>query len=164
MRRDTIFRIASMTKPITAAAAMILVEECRLRLDDPVDELLPELADRRVLRSSTARSTTPCRRDRPITLRDLLTFRLGLGAVMVFAPAAPDPEGDGGGGRAPARSADARAGRIDARLGESAAGAPAGRALALPHRLRRPRRADRPRLGQSRSERSCASASSSRSA
>jgi Beta-lactamase len=44
MRRDTIFRIASLTKPITAAAAMILVEECRLRLDDPVDEWLPELA------------------------------------------------------------------------------------------------------------------------
>ena len=37
MRRDTIFRIASMTKPITAAAAMILVEEARLRLDDPVE-------------------------------------------------------------------------------------------------------------------------------
>ena len=39
MRRDTIFRIASMTKPITAVAAMILVEECRLRLDEPVDRL-----------------------------------------------------------------------------------------------------------------------------
>src|SRR5215470_9989861 len=50
MRRDTIFRIASMTKPMVAAAAMILVEECRLRLDDPVDDLLPELAHRRVLR------------------------------------------------------------------------------------------------------------------
>jgi len=50
MRRDTIFRIASMTKPITAAAAMILVEECTLRLDEPVDRLLPELAERRVLK------------------------------------------------------------------------------------------------------------------
>src|SRR5215211_1245620 len=50
MRRDTIFRISSMTKPITAAAVMILVEECKLRLDEPVDRLLPELADRRVLR------------------------------------------------------------------------------------------------------------------
>src|SRR5207249_11440926 len=48
MQRDTLFRISSMTKPITAAAAMILVEECRLRLDEPVDRLLPELADRRV--------------------------------------------------------------------------------------------------------------------
>ena len=51
MRRDTIFRIASMTKPITAAAAMILVEECKLRLDEPVDPWLPELADRKVLRA-----------------------------------------------------------------------------------------------------------------
>ena len=47
MQRDTIFRIASMTKPVTAAAAMILVEQCKLRLDDPVDALLPELANRR---------------------------------------------------------------------------------------------------------------------
>jgi CubicO group peptidase (beta-lactamase class C family) len=84
MRRDTIFRIASLTKPITAAAAMILVEECKLRLDDPVDEWLPELADRRVLRSidSPLDDTVPAQRS--ITLRDLLTFRLGLGAVMVF--------------------------------------------------------------------------------
>src|SRR4051812_32825893 len=51
MRRDTVFRIASLTKPVVAAAAMILVEECRLRLDDAVEPWLPELADRRVLRS-----------------------------------------------------------------------------------------------------------------
>jgi CubicO group peptidase (beta-lactamase class C family) len=58
MRRDTIFRIASMTKPITAAAAMILVEECTLRLDEPVDPWLPELADLRVSNSiSGPRST-----------------------------------------------------------------------------------------------------------
>ena len=84
MQHDTIFRIASMTKPVTAAAAMILVEECRLRLDDPVDELLPELANRRVLRSieSEIDDTVPARR--AITLRDLLTFRLGYGAIMVF--------------------------------------------------------------------------------
>ena len=50
MRRDTIFRITSMTKPVTAVAAMILIEECRLRLDEPVDRWLPELADHRVLR------------------------------------------------------------------------------------------------------------------
>ena len=84
MRRDTIFRIASLTKPITAAAAMILVEQCKLRLDDPVDPWLPELADRKVLRDidSALDDTVPAHR--PITLRDLLTFRLGLGAVMVF--------------------------------------------------------------------------------
>lgn len=82
MRRNTIFRIASMTKPITAAAAMILVEECRLRLDEPVDDLLPELADRQVLKriDGPLEETVPA--NRPITLRDLLTFRLGIGAVM----------------------------------------------------------------------------------
>ena len=84
MQRDTIFRIASMTKPVTAAAAMILVEQCKLRLDDPVDELLPELANRRVLKSleSPIDDTVPAKR--PITLRDLLTFTFGLGAVMVW--------------------------------------------------------------------------------
>lgn len=84
MRRDTIFRIASVTKPVTAVAAMILVEEAKLRLDDPVDRSLPELADRKVLRSieSPIDDTVPA--NRPITLRDLLTFRLGHGAVMVF--------------------------------------------------------------------------------
>jgi CubicO group peptidase (beta-lactamase class C family) len=82
IRRDTIFRIASMTKPITAAAAMILVEECKLRLDEPVDRLLPELANRRVLKSLDAplADTEPAKR--PITLRDLLTFRLGFGIPM----------------------------------------------------------------------------------
>ena len=63
MRRDTIFRIASLSKPITAAAAMMLVEDGKLRLDDPVDKWLPELADRRVLRDDRMRrSTIPCRR------------------------------------------------------------------------------------------------------
>ena len=89
MQRDTIFRIASMTKPVTAAAAMILVEQCKLRLDDPVDGLLPELANRRVLKSleSPIDDTVPARR--PITLRDLLTFTFGLGAVMVWPPRHP---------------------------------------------------------------------------
>ena len=50
MRRDVIFRIASLTKPIVAVAAMILVEERKLRLDDAVDDFLPELANRRVLK------------------------------------------------------------------------------------------------------------------
>jgi len=84
MRRDAIFRIASMTKPVTAAAAMILVEDGVLRLDDPVDAFLPELANRKVLRSieSELDDTVPARR--AITLRDLLTFRLGMGALMVW--------------------------------------------------------------------------------
>lgn len=89
MRRDTIFRLASIGKPITAAAAMILVEDGKLGLDDPVDPFLPELADRRVLRTleSPLDDTVPARR--PITLRDLLTLRAGIGAVMVFPPKYP---------------------------------------------------------------------------
>ncbi|GCE30302.1 serine hydrolase [Dictyobacter alpinus] len=85
MRRDTIFRISSMTKPIIAVAAMILVEECKLRLDEPVDTLLPELAERRVLKwlDGPLDDTIPA--ERSITLRDLLTFRMGFGQ-MVAAP------------------------------------------------------------------------------
>ena len=82
MRRDTIFRIASMTKAITAAAVMMLVEDGKFRLDEPVDRLLPELANRRVLRRLDADvdDTVPARR--PVTVEDLLTFRCGLGMVL----------------------------------------------------------------------------------
>jgi CubicO group peptidase (beta-lactamase class C family) len=88
--RDSIFRIASMTKPMTAVAALILVEECKLRLDDPVDRLLPELADRTVLvdgRGPIDGATVPAHR--PITLHDVLTFRLGWG--MDFEAPWPQP-------------------------------------------------------------------------
>ncbi|HKN98325.1 MAG TPA: serine hydrolase domain-containing protein, partial [Pseudonocardiaceae bacterium] len=81
IRAETIFRIASMTKPVVAVAAMILVEECRLRLDDPVDDLLPELAGRRVLVSVDGPLADTVPAARPITLRDLLTFRLGFGML-----------------------------------------------------------------------------------
>jgi CubicO group peptidase (beta-lactamase class C family) len=89
MRRDTVFRIASMTKPITAAATMVLVEECKLRLGEPVDRLLPELADRKVLRrlEGPLDDTVPARRS--ITVRDLLTFRLGYGLVMAPPDSTP---------------------------------------------------------------------------
>ncbi len=84
MARDSIFRITSMTKPVTAAAAMILVEEGKLRLDDPLDRWLPELAKRKVLLAIDApiHQTVPARR--AITLRDLLTFRCGYGMIPVF--------------------------------------------------------------------------------
>ena len=80
---DSIFRISSVTKPVVAALAMQLVDEGLLRLDDPVDRLLRELSDRRVLRdpSGPIEDTVPA--DRPITVRDVLEFRLGLG--MDFA-------------------------------------------------------------------------------
>ena len=84
MQRDTIFRAGSIVKPVTAAAAMLLVEDCRLRLDDPVDTWLPELANRRVLRTlaSSLDDTVPAQR--AITLRDLLTSRMGFGSVMAM--------------------------------------------------------------------------------
>ena len=82
IRRDTIFRISSMSKPIAAAAAMLLVEECRLRLDEPVDRLLPELADRKVLKRLDGPLDETVPASRPISLRDLLTLRMGLGYVM----------------------------------------------------------------------------------
>jgi CubicO group peptidase (beta-lactamase class C family) len=84
LRRDAIFRIASLTKPVVAAAALTLVEEGRLRLEDPIDDLVPELAGRRVLRALDAEidDTVPARR--AITLADLLDFRLGFGAVMAM--------------------------------------------------------------------------------
>ncbi len=93
MRRDTIFRISSMTKPITAAATMILVEECKLRLDEPVDALLPELAERQVLQrlDGPLDDTVPAKRQ--ITVRDLLTFRLGFGQMMAPRERAADWHG-----------------------------------------------------------------------
>ena len=90
IRRDSIFRISSMTKPIVAVAALVLVEECRLRLEDPVDDLLPELADRRVLvdpRGPVEGDTVAAHR--PITVHDVLTFRLGVG--MDFEAPWPQP-------------------------------------------------------------------------
>ncbi|GIE89837.1 serine hydrolase domain-containing protein [Actinoplanes regularis] len=82
MRRDTIFRMASTSKPLTIAAAMVLLDECRLRLDDPVLPWLPELADRRVLTrlDGPLDDTVPARR--PITVRDVLTSTFGLGMDM----------------------------------------------------------------------------------
>jgi CubicO group peptidase (beta-lactamase class C family) len=89
MRRDTIFRLASMTKPVTAVAAMILLEECKLRLDDPIEHWLPELQGRRVLRTITGPldDTVPAKRS--ITVRDLLTFRSGYGEVAFISPDCP---------------------------------------------------------------------------
>jgi CubicO group peptidase (beta-lactamase class C family) len=81
MRRDSLFRIASLTKPIVAAAAMMLVEDGRIRLDDPVDRLLPELADRRVLRRIDGPTDDTVPANRSISVDDLLTLRLGFGQI-----------------------------------------------------------------------------------
>ncbi|HEX3334489.1 MAG TPA: serine hydrolase domain-containing protein [Acidimicrobiales bacterium] len=82
LRRDAIFRIASLTKPIAAAGAMALVDDGVLSVADPAEKFVPELAGRRVLRSleSALDDTVPA--ERPITIEDLLTFRLGFGSVM----------------------------------------------------------------------------------
>ncbi|MDQ6615015.1 MAG: beta-lactamase family protein [Actinomycetota bacterium] len=82
LARDAIFRIASLTKPITAVATLSLVEEGLLRLEEPIDEFVPELANRRVLRAIDAELDDTVPANRRITLEDLLSFRLGFGTVM----------------------------------------------------------------------------------
>jgi CubicO group peptidase (beta-lactamase class C family) len=123
MRRDAIFRIASLAKPMTAVAAMILVEDCKLRLDESIEPWLPELAHRRVLKSISSQldDTVPARR--AISVRDLLTFRMGFGSVATAGTCA----------RHRGMAAEARLAAVD--------GA-AGRALAISHELRCARRAD----------------------
>jgi CubicO group peptidase (beta-lactamase class C family) len=78
MERDTLFRIASMTKPVTSVAVMMLVEEGKLKLDDPVTKWIPELAGMQVLDDATGPldATKPAPRD--ITVEDLMTHRAGL--------------------------------------------------------------------------------------
>lgn len=91
MRRDTPFRITSMTKPIMAAAAMTLVEEGLIDLEEPVERRLPELAGQRVLRSWDAELDDTVPRERQVTVDDLLTFRLGHGMIVEpeFDPPVP---------------------------------------------------------------------------
>ncbi|GAA3339762.1 serine hydrolase [Amorphoplanes nipponensis] len=91
MRRDTIFRIASLTKPVLAAVTMILVEDDIIDLEEPVHRLLPELAGQRVLArvDGPLDETVPARR--PVTVEDLLTFRNGFGTLIepTFDPPFP---------------------------------------------------------------------------
>ncbi|MER5732029.1 serine hydrolase domain-containing protein [Streptomyces sp. NPDC002138] len=91
MARDTIFRIASLTKPITAAAVMLLVEEGPLTLDGPVTPWLPELADRVVVRTPSSPVDDVVPALRPITVTDLLTFRAGYGFPGDFSLPAVGP-------------------------------------------------------------------------
>lgn len=82
MQRDTMFRIASMTKPVTVAAAMTLVDEGRLALTDPVTKWLPELSELRVMTDvhGSLDDTVPA--ERPITIDDLMTHRSGFAYVF----------------------------------------------------------------------------------
>src|SRR2546423_3979755 len=90
--RDTIFRIASITKPIAGAAAMLLVEDGAMALDDPVHRWLPELAEPRVLRTLASDFDDTVPAERPITVDDVLSFhrsRLDHGDARHV----PDPAG-----------------------------------------------------------------------
>jgi CubicO group peptidase (beta-lactamase class C family) len=90
--RDSLFRIASITKPVTGAVTLALIEEGLIGLDEPVDRLLPELADRRVLRAVAGPLDDTVPAHRAITTRDLLTFTFGFGFVVeMFAAAEPLP-------------------------------------------------------------------------
>jgi CubicO group peptidase (beta-lactamase class C family) len=92
VRRDSLFRIASMTKPVTAAVTMALVEEGLIGLDEPVDRLLPELAGRRVLKRPDGPLDETVAAERAITTRDLLTFTFGFGmATEMFGSPEPWP-------------------------------------------------------------------------
>jgi len=92
VERDSLFRIASTTKPITAMAALALVAEGLFGLEESVEGLLPELADRRVLERMDGPLDETVRAHRPITVRDLLTFTFGFGASAdMFGAAVPWP-------------------------------------------------------------------------
>jgi CubicO group peptidase (beta-lactamase class C family) len=91
MARDSIFRIASITKPITAAAAMILVDSGAIALDSEVARWLPELASPRVVRTPAAPVDDVVPAARPITVADLLTFRAGWGFPADFSLPAVQP-------------------------------------------------------------------------
>src|SRR5437870_10025 len=81
MQRSTLFRIASLTKPVVAAATLILAEEGKLSIDEPVDRYLPELANPRVLTRIDGPLDDTVPADRPITVEDLLTLRMGFGQL-----------------------------------------------------------------------------------
>jgi CubicO group peptidase (beta-lactamase class C family) len=89
MGRDTIFRISSMTKPMTAAVAMMLLQDGKLALDASVERWLPELASRRVLKRLDGPLDDTLPAQRAITVRDLLTFRMGFGLVWGAPNALP---------------------------------------------------------------------------
>jgi CubicO group peptidase (beta-lactamase class C family) len=111
VQADSLFRIASTTKPVTGAATMKLIEEGLIGLSEPVDRLLPELSGRRVLRRMDGALDDTVPAHRPVTIRDLLTFTFGFGAVgemftapspwpiltaadeLHLAPGPPDPAG-----------------------------------------------------------------------
>ena len=85
MGRDAIFLMASMTKPVTSAAAMMLVEEGRMKLSDPIANWMPELRDLKAERRREGQAAEEVALDRPITVQDLLRHTSG----FVYAESAP---------------------------------------------------------------------------
>ncbi|MDC2953267.1 serine hydrolase [Streptomyces gilvifuscus] len=85
MARDSIFRIASITKPITAAAVLMLVEEGVVALESPVEEWLPELSKPTVVRTPSSPVDDVVPAARPITVEDLLSSRTGWGFPSDFS-------------------------------------------------------------------------------
>jgi CubicO group peptidase (beta-lactamase class C family) len=90
MRRDTPFRIASMTKPMVAAVALMLAEDDLIDLEEPVARVLPELAGQRVLARPDAPLDETVAPARPVTVEDLLTFTLGFGTIVSGDEMDPD--------------------------------------------------------------------------
>ena len=90
MRRDTRFRIASMTKPVVAAAALMLAEDDLIDLEEPVAKVLPELAGQRVLARPDAPLDETVAPARPVTVEDLLTFTMGFGTIVAGEQIDPD--------------------------------------------------------------------------
>ncbi|MFE3179491.1 serine hydrolase domain-containing protein [Streptomyces violascens] len=91
MARDSIFRIASIGKPVTAAALMMLVDDGRVALDDPISRWLPELASPMVVRTPSSPVDDVVPAERAITVADLLTFRAGYGFPSDFSLPAVAP-------------------------------------------------------------------------
>ena len=79
MTRDAIFFLASLSKPITGVAGLTLVESGKVKLTDPIDKWIPELANRQVLKKPNGPLDETYPSPRPITVQDLLDFRCGYG-------------------------------------------------------------------------------------
>ena len=131
MQRDTIFRIASMTKPVAAAVTMQLVEEGAFALDEPVGRLLPEFAAPRVLTRLEAPLDETVPAGRPIIVEDLLTMRMGTGAIMTPGDYPLVGRWSRAAWRRGRRCPNCRCGRLCGGAGGAAAGAAAGGGLAV---------------------------------
>src|SRR5260370_33757485 len=92
MPKDALFRIASMTKPITAVGIMILADEGKLSVDDPVEKHLPEFKGQMLAAGRSSDSLYLKKPTRPITLRDLLTHTSGPPGRMPDGLSGPDPK------------------------------------------------------------------------